>query len=556
MGDPSGTPITMGGVDFAVKGVDNLGNEKIMYPEEEHHFPGSMVYETPLRGAQQGIEVMSTIPGGTIVWDNMTEEERKQMQEDMDSLRGDIKSLTDSIGVLAEDAKKRNSADDNHKAAEQIRRDAIEKKHLSVKAERDRISEIDLMDAKMSDSTGIDFEDIRSECIGDGVSVADTRKRYMDRISTAKSTDFSDGMRIGVTKDERDKSREGAVDGLLIRSGVATADVQDKDTEFQTMSLLELAKNRLRCANESTRGMDQMQIFERALSTSDFDNILSDVANKALNEGFANADETYSQWCDTSGRVNDFKTLEFSRASEAPSFIEVNPDGGEYEYGSMSDAKESVAVADYGIIVPFTRAAMVNDDLGALSDIREKLGAAAARKYGDLVYAVLSGNPTMGDSVALFDVNTHGNYVTSGAAPSTTTLNAGNTAMATQSDIGGIQNLNIMPQFLLAPWALKGTVDALLHSTAPVVVGAETVNPWAYLTSIFDARLDTFNSSGWFMMARKGMTVKLFTLNGNMTPVIESKAGWSVDGMEFKSRITAAAKAVDYRGAYYNDGVT
>jgi hypothetical protein len=47
----------MGGVDFAVKGVDNLGNEKIMYPEEEHHFPGSMVYETPLRRAQQGMQL-------------------------------------------------------------------------------------------------------------------------------------------------------------------------------------------------------------------------------------------------------------------------------------------------------------------------------------------------------------------------------------------------------------------------------------------------------------------------------------------------------------------
>lgn len=54
MGDPSGTPITMGGVDFAVKGVDNLGNEKIMYPGGEYHFPGSMVYETPFRRAQEG----------------------------------------------------------------------------------------------------------------------------------------------------------------------------------------------------------------------------------------------------------------------------------------------------------------------------------------------------------------------------------------------------------------------------------------------------------------------------------------------------------------------
>jgi hypothetical protein len=44
---PSGN-ITMKGVDFPVRGVDNLGNEKIMYPEEEHYFPGSMVYETPV----------------------------------------------------------------------------------------------------------------------------------------------------------------------------------------------------------------------------------------------------------------------------------------------------------------------------------------------------------------------------------------------------------------------------------------------------------------------------------------------------------------------------
>jgi len=51
-----GTPITMGDVDFPVVGVDNLGNKKIMYPEEEHHFPGDMVYETPLRKAQKGID--------------------------------------------------------------------------------------------------------------------------------------------------------------------------------------------------------------------------------------------------------------------------------------------------------------------------------------------------------------------------------------------------------------------------------------------------------------------------------------------------------------------
>jgi len=45
---PSGR-ITMKDVDFPVHGVDNLGNEKTMYPGEEHQFPGDYVVETPVK---------------------------------------------------------------------------------------------------------------------------------------------------------------------------------------------------------------------------------------------------------------------------------------------------------------------------------------------------------------------------------------------------------------------------------------------------------------------------------------------------------------------------
>ena len=129
-------------------------------------------------------------------------------------------------------------------------------------------------------------------------------------------------------------------------------------------------------------------------------------------------------------------------------------------------------MVDYGIIVPFTHMAMINDDIGALADIREKLGAAAKRKYGDLVYAVLTGNPAMGDGVALFHAD-HGNFVDngSGAAPSVATLNTGAAAMATQKDLQDEQSLNIRPMFILAPWALKATVDNLLVTTNPGFVG-------------------------------------------------------------------------------------
>jgi len=367
------------------------------------------------------------------------------------------------------------------------------------------------------------------------------------------------GVPVYVTKEERDKSREGAVDGIMIRAGIAVDKVRDKQTEFQTMSLLELAKNRLMIAGQSSRGLDPMGIFQRAMNTSDLTNILADVANKAMLEGFETADETYDVWADTSGRVNDFKTHVFARASEAPSLVEVNPDGGEYTYGKVTDAKESVAVVDYGIIVAFTRKAMVNDDLGALSDIREKLGAAARRKYGDLVYAVLTANAAMGDGVNLFDATSHFNDIAagSGGAPSVSTLNVGAAAMATQKDLQAIQNLNIRPMYILSPWALKGTVDNVLTSTTPTLVGSAStavMNPWAYLTPVYEARLDASDPAEWYLAARKGMTVKLFTLNGNMTPLLETREGWTVDGMEFKCRITAAAKAMDWRGLFRNDG--
>ena len=164
----------------------------------------------------------------------------------------------------------------------------------------------------------------------------------------------------------------------------------------------------------------------------------------------------------------------------------------------------------------------------------------------------------MGDSVALFHAD-HGNFVDngSGAVPSLATLNVASASMATQTDLQGIQKLNIRPEYILAPWALKGTIDNLLVTTNPIAVGtasAPVVNPWGYLKPIYDARLDSDDAAAWYLAGQKGKTVKLFTLNGQQAPFLETHAGWKTDGIEFKCRITAAAKAMDYRGLYFNDG--
>ena len=45
---PSGN-ISMKNVDFPVLGVDNLGNSKVMWPENEYSFEGDEVFETPIK---------------------------------------------------------------------------------------------------------------------------------------------------------------------------------------------------------------------------------------------------------------------------------------------------------------------------------------------------------------------------------------------------------------------------------------------------------------------------------------------------------------------------
>ena len=41
--------ITMKGVEFKVKAIDNLGNKKIMKPGKKYKFPGNKVLEKPIK---------------------------------------------------------------------------------------------------------------------------------------------------------------------------------------------------------------------------------------------------------------------------------------------------------------------------------------------------------------------------------------------------------------------------------------------------------------------------------------------------------------------------
>jgi hypothetical protein len=414
-------------------------------------------------------------------------------------------------------------------------------------------------------------DDLREKLVAPGISTTDALRQASDWYF--KNQPAAPGYHGPATiqADERDKFRAAALDGILLRSGdvkVRPEKPAPGAIDLMGHSLREMARHCLVLANQPSGG-NAMEMVGRALITSDFPYILAAGANKSLLAGFEAAEETWKVWASIGPPVPDFKAQSLVRPSETSDLDEV-PEHGEFLHGKALDSKESVSVITFGKLFAITRQAIINDDLGALLTVPSSMGQAAARKVGDLPYAVLTGNPTMGDGTALF-VGTattgHKNYIPhgSGGVPGIATLAAGVLCMGLQKDTLGKRRLNLRPQYFIAPKTLEGVSEVFFRSerfsdnstvATDSTFASSRVNPYAgsYLTRVYDSRLDDSDVKAWFMAAQKGMTVAVFFLNGMQAPYMETRQGWSVDGTEYKVRIDAAAKALDWRGLFQNNG--
>lgn len=397
------------------------------------------------------------------------------------------------------------------------------------------------------------FEDLGRELIDGNKSLDEARSAVLKKHMETSATAGGVGFRATVVADERDKFRAAAGDALILRAGIVLDKPAPGALDLRGFSLVEMARESLRMAGQS-HGGDALQMVGRALTTSDFPILLSNLANKSLADGWEGSEETWSQWCDT-GSVSDFKTHTAARAGEMDDLDEL-PEEGEYKYGKRPESKEEYRVATYGKIFAISRQAIINDDLGALTDIPRAHGEAAARKIGDIAYAVLISNAAMGDGVALFDAG-HGNLGTAGVISETTAAEAIK-LMKLQKDLSGKRRLNINPQFFIAPVAQEGKAEVFFNSGlfAGAAADATRSNPYAgsRFTRVYEPRLDDASATAYYFAGPKGKTVRVFFLNGNQAPYMEMKEGWSVDGVQYKVRIDAGAKALDWRGLVKNAG--
>ncbi|MDA6336751.1 Clp protease ClpP, partial [Escherichia coli] len=98
---------------------------------------------------------------------------------------------------------------------------------------------------------------------------------------------------------------DGIRQALMARAGFEKT---ERDNVYNGMTLREYARMSLTERGIGVSGYNPMQMVGAAFthSTSDFGNILLDVANKAILQGWEDAPETYEQWT-RKGQLSDFK---------------------------------------------------------------------------------------------------------------------------------------------------------------------------------------------------------------------------------------------------------
>ncbi|HEK0622968.1 peptidase S14 [Proteus mirabilis] len=342
----------------------------------------------------------------------------------------------------------------------------------------------------------------------------------------------------------------GNIVGDSVRASVmARAGYQDyeKDNAYNSMTLRELARASLTERGVGVAMYNPMQMIGMAFthSTSDFGNILLDVANKAILLGWEENDETFEKWT-KKGQLSDFKTAHRVGLGAFPSLRQVH-EGAEYKYVTLDDKGETIALATYGELFSITRQAIINDDMNMLTDVPMKFGRAAKATVGDLVYAVLIDNEKMSDKKALFSTD-HKNMLTGGM--DVETISAGRTAMRQQKE--GERTLNIRPAFMLVPTTLETQAIQVVKSGSVkgADVNANIINPVRDLAEIIaEPRLDDASEKDWYMASRQGSdTIEVAYLNGIDVPYIDQLEGFTSDGVTTKVRIDAGVAPVDYRG--------
>jgi phage major head subunit gpT-like protein len=285
-------------------------------------------------------------------------------------------------------------------------------------------------------------------------------------------------------------------------------------------------------------------ILAAAWATHDISGILSSTVNKFLLAGF---DSVESAWRSISAvrSVNDFKAISQYRLNGGFGFEKVQ-NGGELKNAQAKDEVRTISADTYGIMTSVTRTDLINDDLGALTAVPQRIGRGGALTLNDVFWASFK------DDSSFFTV-AKGNKKTSATALGLAGLKEALTLYRKLKDRDG-KPMATQPRVLLVPVDLEITAAELMNSIQ-IASGNTSGQP---STNVFAGRYEVVSSTyltevdHYYLLASPAdlPVMEVAFLNGVQSPIVETaEADFNVLGVQMRGYFDfGVAKAEDLAG--------
>jgi hypothetical protein len=452
-----------------------------------------------------------------------------------------------------------NMDKDTKKVEEQPQIDTEAVRAEAIKAEQERAGKITELCQKH------DLANLVPELIRSGASIEQVQSTILSKLEArTEPVQRAEAPTITMQSDEKEKFRNAAADGLLLRAGIGIQKPVDGANEFRKMTFKSLARECIRRGGKNPDRMSDTEVLEMAcragtMAYDDFSHILDQSTLKSVSVGFNMARQTWRMWT-RKGNLPNLESAKRVNLEDAPDMA-ANPEGAEITQGIIGDKGESIQLTTYARKLRLTRRALLADDLSLFQTIFTKFGARAGNLIDEIAYGIIENNGDLSDGEAIFKTTADrgANLVTGAAVVSSSTVDAAYQAIMNQEGSNG-SKLGIVPRYLLvgpknrvAASILTASMAGFSGTTYVAGTDGSMANPFGDIEPIVTPHLST----AFYLVADPNMadTVEVAFLDGRETPTIYSVDNDSdILGRTFVGYFDVGAAAIDYRGMHKHNG--
>ena len=295
-------------------------------------------------------------------------------------------------------------------------------------------------------------------------------------------------------------------------------------------------------------------ILVAAFATHSISNILAATYGKFLLAGF-NAVESTWQAISTVRPLNDFKAVTGVRLDGGFEFEEVGSDG-KLKSADAGEGTRTLQAKTYGRMSTITRQDIINDDLGALTQVPNRLGRGAKTRFNKVFWtAFQDSNDTYyrgasaaaGNALAIGSLETAYTNYSQLTDPDGNPLGANPAILLVPKSLGiAARKLNQSANMIVS--SLGSTSSRVVEPQANVMAGLLDPVESSYLTNAA-----TGTNSVWWLVADPGdlPAMEVGFLNGQQQPTVEqAEADFDVLGIQVRGYFDYGVAKGEPRAAY------